>query len=50
MMDSGQVKEDPYALQKCVSKAIRNAYRIIIPEYVARGIIDEWVKHKNNTK
>jgi len=43
-------EEDPFALQKCVSKAIRNAYRLIIPEYVATELIKEWVKQRTSNQ
>jgi len=39
-------EDDTFALQKCVSKAIRNAYRLIIPEFIATEIIKEWIKQK----
>jgi len=46
-LKDGTVCRDEYALQKSVSKAIRNAYRLLIPEPVAQAIIDEWLKIKN---
>lgn len=46
MVENGVVKDDPFALQKCVSKAIRNAYRMIIPEFVAKKMIEEWISMK----
>lgn len=39
-------KPDPFALQKAYSKAVRNAIRWLLPEYVIQAAMDEWVRQK----
>lgn len=46
-LKDGTTVRDEFALQKATSKAIRNAYRLLIPEAVASAIIQEWLKNKS---
>ena len=47
-LKSGQKLRDDFCIQKCVSKAERNALRKLMPEKIIIEMIKEWQSKKNN--